>query len=182
MAGPPKSLDFSHVGLFVYDLEAMRDFYVRVLGFTETDRGIARGAPIVFLSRDPKEHHQIVFAEGRSGGPDDRVVNQISLRAGSLQDLRDLKAALEQEPAVTNIDPINHGNAWSIYFRDPEGHRVEVFIDSPWYVDQPRIEPLDLSLSDDEIARTTYEAIVDQPGFMPVEEWRAGLAEKLSAH
>jgi catechol 2,3-dioxygenase len=182
MSGPPKTLDFSHVGLFVYDLEAMRDFYVRVLGFKETDRGVARGAPLVFLSRDPTEHHQIVLAEGRSGSPDDRVVNQISLRAGSLQDLRELKDVLEQEPAVTAIDPIDHGTAWSVYFRDPEGHRVEVFVDTPWYVDQPRIEPLDLSLSDEEIERSTHDAIAGLPSFQPIEQWRDAFADRLKAN
>jgi catechol 2,3-dioxygenase len=181
MSGPPKNLDFSHVGIYVYDLETMRDFYVHVLGFKETDRGIARGRPIVFLSRNPDEHHQIVFAEGRTGRPDERVVNQISLRAGGLQDLRDLKATLENEPTVTDIDPICHGNAWSVYFRDPEGNRIEVFVDSPWYCDQPMIKPLDLSLSDDEIARATREAIKDRPGFQPLEDWKAEFQEKLKA-
>ncbi len=179
MSGPPKNLDFSHVGIYVYDLAAMRDFYVRVLGFKETDHGIARGRPIVFLSRNPDEHHQIVFAEGRTGERDDRVVNQISLRAGGLQDLRELKSVLEQERDVTDIDPICHGNAWSVYFRDPEGNRIEVFVDSPWYCDQPMIEPLDLTLSDEEIAETTREAIKDRPGFMPLDEWKAEFQEKL---
>lgn len=179
MSSPPKTLDFSHVGIFVYDLKTMRDFYVRVLGFKETDRGIARGQPIVFLSRNPDEHHQIVFAEGRTGERDHRVVNQISLRAGGLQDLRELKANLEQEPAVTDIDPICHGNAWSVYFRDPEGNRIEVFVDSPWHCDQPMVEPLDLSLSDAEIEETTREAIKDRPGFQPLEDWKASFGEKL---
>lgn len=182
MSGPPQTLDFSHVGIYVYDLEKMRDFYTRILGFKETDRGIARGRPITFLSRNPDEHHQIVFAEGRTGERDDRVVNQISLRAGSLQDLRDLKATLEQEAEVSDIDPICHGNAWSVYFRDPEGNRIEVFIDSPWYVDQPMIEPLDLTQTDEEIARTTRDAIADKPGFQPLEEWKAEFAEKLKSH
>ncbi|MEQ8697417.1 MAG: VOC family protein [Bauldia litoralis] len=181
MSGPPQTLDFSHVGVYVYDLETMHEFYVRVLGFKVTDKGIARGRPIVFLSRNPDEHHQIVLAEGRTGERSDRVVNQISLRAGGLQDLRDLKETLEAEPNVSDIDPICHGNAWSVYFRDPEGNRIEVFVDSPWYCDQPMIEPLDLSMSDEEIAQATRDAIKDRPGFQPLESWKAEFADKLNA-
>ncbi|MCY4395797.1 MAG: VOC family protein [Rhodospirillaceae bacterium] len=181
MPKPPANLSFSHVGFYVHDLPKMEAFYTRVLGFVATDRGIARGSPIVFLSRDPKEHHQIILSEGRTGGPEARVVNQVSLRADSLQDLRDMTAILEDEAEVSQIDPINHGNAWSLYFRDPEGNRIEVFIDSPWYVEQPLIEPLDLSLSDDEIHERTRTAYSGSPTFRPAEEWRAEFTEKLRA-
>ena len=179
--GPPANLSFSHVGFYVHDLPKMEEFYTRVLGFFATDRGIARGAPIVFLRRDPKEHHQIILAEGRTGGPEARVVNQVALSAGSLQDLRDMLAILENEAEVSQIDPINHGNAWSLYFRDPEGNRIEVFVDSPWYVEQPLIEPLDLSQSDDEIHDRTRSAYGGSPTFRPAEEWRAEFGEKLRA-
>src|SRR5210317_675852 len=103
---PPVS--FSHIGIFVHDIDKMQAFYERVLGFVETDRGIARGRPLRFLSRDPKEHHQIVLVDGRSGDPSDRVINQISLRTGELEDLRRLVAILETEPDVTDVDPTNH--------------------------------------------------------------------------
>lgn len=178
---PPKSLDFSHVGFFVKDLPKMRDFYVRVLGFQVTDKGIARGRPIVFLSRNPDEHHQIVFAEGRSGSLDELVVNQISLRAGSLQDLRDLYKTIKQEPDVTDINPVDHGVSWSLYFRDPEKNRVEIFVDSPWYVEQPRILPLDLTKSDDEIAAATYKSMEGNPTFRDGKAWKAEFAEQLQA-
>lgn len=181
MTKPPANLSFSHVGFYVHDLAKMEAFYTRVLGFVASDRGIARGNPIVFLSRNPKEHHQIVLAEGRVGGTEAKVVNQVALRAGSLQDLRDMVAALEQEDEASDIDPINHGNAWSVYFRDPEGNRLEVFVDSPWYVEQPLIEPLDLSQSDEEIHARTKEAYSGSPSFRPAEEWQAEFGEKLKA-
>lgn len=177
--GPPE-VSFSHLGIFVFDLVKMGEFYQRVLGFVETDRGTARGRPILFLSRDPGEHHQLVLVEGRSGDPEDRVVNQISFRVGGLDDLRRLKSALEAEPAVSDIDPVDHGATWSVYFRDPEGNRVELFVDTPWYVRQPRIEPLDLSMTNDEIEAATRRAIESEPGFQPIEEWRRDFEKKLA--
>ena len=35
------------------------------------------------------------------------------------------------------LGPVTHGNALSVYFLDPEGNRVELLIDTPWYVPQP---------------------------------------------
>lgn len=179
MTKPPANLSFSHVGFYVHDLAKMEDFYTRVLGFVASDRGIARGAPIVFLSRDPDEHHQIVLAEGRVGGPEAKVVNQVALRAGSLQDLRDMLVTLESEDDASDIDPINHGNAWSVYFRDPEGNRIEVFVDTPWYVEQPLIEPLDLSATDEEIHNRTEAAYSGSPTFRPLEDWKGEWSQKL---
>lgn len=179
MSRPPKTLAFSHVGIYVRDLEKMSGFYKRVFGFVETDRGVVRGHPIVFLSRDPNEHHQIVMAEGRTGDLDDLVLNQISLRTGSLQDLRDMKAVIESEPETSDVRPVSHGNAWSVYFRDPEKNRIEVFVDTPWYSEQPVLDELDLSLSDEEIHARTLAAIEANPSFKPAKEWRAGLKKKL---
>lgn len=62
---------FSHIGLFVHDLRVMEDFYTRVLEFSVTDRGQLPGEngkpmDLVFISRDPDEHHQIVLVAGRA--------------------------------------------------------------------------------------------------------------------
>ena len=175
----PSKVGFSHFGIFVKSLPKMRAFYTRVLGFAETDRGIARGRPIVFLSRDPSEHHQIVLVEGRTGSLDDLVVNQISLRVGSLGELRKLFRAITKRRDVTDLNPTDHGNAWSLYFRDPEKNRIELFVDSPWYVEQPRVEPLDLTQSEAAIKTRTKTAIEDHPTFMPYSKWRADFARKL---
>ena len=60
-AAPLPDVSFSHVGMYVYDIALMEDFYSRVLGFTVTDRGEADTphgvVRFVFLSRDPREHH-----------------------------------------------------------------------------------------------------------------------------
>jgi catechol 2,3-dioxygenase-like lactoylglutathione lyase family enzyme len=48
---------FGHLGLYVTDVEKMVEFYTRVLGFTVSDRGPIRDFELVFLSRNPDEHH-----------------------------------------------------------------------------------------------------------------------------
>lgn len=61
----------------------------------------------------------------------------------------------------------------SIYFSDPEGNTVEVYIDTPYYVAQPHGDALDLSKSDEELMRETEAICRADPTFMPLEEWRA---------
>jgi catechol 2,3-dioxygenase-like lactoylglutathione lyase family enzyme len=170
---------FSHVGLFVTDLGKMEDFYTRVLGFGVTDRGALRGAELVFLSRDPDEHHQIVLVSGRPADVPFNAVNQISFRVASLDALRAVHDDLVAT-GVADLRPVTHGNAWSVYFRDPESNRIELFVDSPWHTPQPYAEPLDLRAPTEEILRSTEAECRRRPGFLPREEWRRQLARRLA--
>ena len=125
------SLALSHVGYFVKDVDKMVDFYTRVLKFVVSDRGDREhNGSIVFMTRDPREHHQLVFASGRPDKLDFSIVNQISFRVDSLATLRELFHAVQKEPIQKMLGPVTHGNALSVYFLDPEGNRVELLIDT----------------------------------------------------
>ena len=163
---------FSHIGIYVSDVEEMADFYTRILGFTVTDRAQIRGVNLAFLSRNPEEHHQIALVPGRDP-TQPSTVNQISFRVISLSELRRIHAQLVDE-AVASLSPINHGGSWSVYFSDPEGNRIELFAQTPWYM-PPVSVPLDLGQSDEEIYRLTEAMVEGAPGHMK----RAELHEKL---
>ena len=169
---------FSHMGIFVTDPARMEDFYTRVLGFAATDRGLLGATALVFLSRDPKEHHQIVLVAGRPGGAEFNPINQISFRMADFAGLREMHRRLQRE-GVTDLAPVSHGNALSLYFKDPEGNRIELFIDTPWYVQQPLRIPMDMSLPDAELWAWAEREARKQPGFTPVEEWRSAFGSKL---
>jgi catechol 2,3-dioxygenase-like lactoylglutathione lyase family enzyme len=177
-----KGLAFSHVGIYVQDLAAMTRFYAELLDFAITDAGKLEGpsgpVELVFLSRDPAEHHQIVLATGRPEHVPFNVINQISLRADSLATLRDLHARLAGAGA-TDIHPITHGNAVSVYARDPEGNRLELFVDTPWYVSQPMRVPVDFAQPDDVLMRRIEEHARSLPGFEPRSAWQARMARKM---
>jgi catechol 2,3-dioxygenase-like lactoylglutathione lyase family enzyme len=181
---PPGNLAFSHVGIYVNDLAKMERFYSGVLDFTITDRGLldTPNGPVdlVFLSRDPREHHQIVLATGRPGNVAFNVINQISLRAENLGTLR---AYYERARGggATDIHPVTHGNAVSVYFRDPEGNRIELFIDTPWYVTQPMRVPVDFALDDDTLMRRLEAHARASPGFKSQAAWQAEMAERMSS-
>jgi len=169
---------FSHMGIFVTDPARMEDFYTRVLGFAVTDRGILSSVSLVFLSRDAREHHQIVLAAGRPAGAAFNPINQISFRMADFAGLREMHRRLEKE-GVSELSPASHGNALSLYFKDPEGNRIELFVDTPWYVAQPVRVPIDMRLSDAEIWAWAERDARGRPGFRPVEEWRAEIRTKL---
>jgi catechol 2,3-dioxygenase-like lactoylglutathione lyase family enzyme len=177
----PPALRFSHMGVFVRDAARMRAFYERAMGFVVSDEGRLADARLVFLTRDPDEHHQLVLVEGRPPEEHFNVVNQISFRASSLAELRALYRAMEREPGVTHLTGRTHGNAWSIYFRDPEGNRIEAFVDSPWHVAQPISEPFDILQDDEAVLAATEARVKREPSWRPRAEWRAELARRIAA-
>jgi len=172
-------LTFSHMGMYVSDIARMERFYTRVLEFTVTDRGQLAGPSgpmsLVFLSRDPDEHHQIVLASGRPEEPGFNVINQISLKADSLSTLKQMHRRIQDE-GLKDITPVTHGNALSIYVRDPEGNRLELYVDLPWYVSQPMRVPVDLTPPDEEIMAVAEAHARSLPGFRPRSVWRAEMA------
>ena len=186
MATAP-NLKFSHMGLSCLDVPRMESFYTGVLGFTVTDRGHAEGMDLVFLSRDPNDHHQIVLAGGRPEnlpantahpqfGPS---INQISFLTGGIADIRDMHERL-QAGGASSIFPANHGIAWSIYCHDPEGNNLEFFCDTEWYFPQPFLIPLDLSKSDEELYDLTKRFAEEQEGFQPYAQWRSAVAKRMT--
>jgi len=175
-------LTFSHVGFFVTDIARMEDFYTRVLEFTVTDRGQLSGPAgpmnLVFLSRDPDEHHQIVLITGRPQQMPFNVINQISLKADSLGTLKEMYRRVQAE-GRPDITPVTHGNALSVYVPDPEGNRLELYLDLPWYVTQPMRVPVDLKPDDDTIMAAAEAHARSLPGFKPRSEWRAEMARRM---
>ena len=183
------NLKFSHMGLSVKDIARMEGFYTRVLGFTVTDRGTAGGMQLVFLSRDPFDHHQIVLATGRperlpanTANPQfGASINQISFKMGTLADLREMHGRLQAEGG-SNLFPANHGIAWSIYAHDLEGNNLEFFVDSDWYITQPFLIPLDFSKSDELIVAETKQLCESSEGFEPYGDWRERVARRMTGY
>lgn len=171
------SLMFSHMGFYVRDLDRMARFYRDVMCFFETDRGDLGSVQLIFLSRDPSEHHQIVLATGRPTDLSFSVINQISLRVPDLATLREVHARVAADPDVSDLVSATHGNAISIYFRDPEGNRLEVFVDMPWYCEQPLREPIDLNQTDAEVMAAAEAVARSRPRFRSRAEWIADMEQ-----
>ena len=148
---------FHHVAYRCRDAKETVDFYRRALGMSfqlaiAEDKVPSTGEP------DPYMH---VFLEAGNGnvlaffelptkepmGRDEKTpkwVQHIALRAGSMDDLLATKAHLESL-GIDVLGPTHHGIFKSIYFFDPNGHRVELAADigtDEQYAELKRVAPM----------------------------------------
>ena len=151
----------AHMGIYVHDRDKMERFYTEVLGLMVTDQGQGRRHASDVHERQSENHHQLVLVTGR---PDTRA---------SIRSSRFVHGRFAGRPArsaqralalgATDMRPVSHGNAWSIYFKDPEGNTVEAYLDTPFHVPQPHGKALDLTKSDEQILRETEAACRQTP-------------------
>ena len=166
-----------HVGLYGTDVPRMVDFYSRVLGFVVTDADDKLN--LTFLSRSAQDHHQVVLVAGRTPGIKE-TVQQVSFNVGSLEAVQRIYSRIRDSEAY-DLNPVTHGIAFSIYFRDPEGNRLEMFADSDWYITQPCRIPIDLTRPADDLRRETKEYCRAQRGFKPLKQWQADFAREMAS-
>jgi catechol-2,3-dioxygenase len=143
----PRVTGLGHLGIYVRDLERMAAFYRDFLGMTVTKQN----AGSVFLSADPEAvDHEIALVQGRPDAGDPHLINQISLRVPSLDDLRAFYRRLRDEGYQIHR-VVSHVSAIGCYFFDPEGNRTEVF----WLTGKQSWatigEPIDLEQPDEAI-------------------------------
>lgn len=122
--------ELGHIVLNVRDLSRSVHFYGDVLGFREVSRNGDRG--VMFSSG--RTHHELFLQQAGPDAaplPEGRPIglSHFALKVGTTDD--ELRAALaEVEAADVPIDRLtDHGATHSIYLRDPDGNRVEIYID-----------------------------------------------------
>ena len=146
----PSIDSLGHVGIYAEDLMKMRDFYSRVLGLEISDEDLEERGMTFFTADKEREHHEFVLMKGRVTRDDAKVIQQISFIVPSLEDLREYKERLEAEPGVSVERIVSHGIAFGMYFFDPEGNRIELYVRTPYKVPQPLGDPIDITTQIDE--------------------------------
>ena len=119
-----------HVVLKVRDLERTKKFYAEVMGLEVMK--VEPSIKMAFFASNGRDHHEIAAIEIDGNVPDSQAggvgLSHIAFR---LRDEAHLRAAYTdiKEHEVKIISAVNHGVTKSIYFRDPDGHLLEVYCD-----------------------------------------------------
>ena len=120
-----------HVVIKVRNLERSRAFYTEVLGMDVMME--VPGIRAVFLANNRRDHHEIALFEVGAEA-DGLRGKQIGLAhiAFRLRNEEDLRAAYKEfkEKDVPISFTVDHGVTKSVYFRDPDGHELEVYCDN----------------------------------------------------
>ena len=173
-------ISWSHCVLKVRDIEKMISFYEDTLGFVVADRGAIMGGDspeIVFMSGSSSDHHQMAFVASRTDD-DATSLDHNAFRVETIGDVKTMIERVAKDDRVEAHAPLTHGNAISVYFKDPEGNGVEVFCDSPWHVRQPAGQGWDPTMSDEDVLADVKAKFQDDPEFCPIEEYQARKARE----
>jgi catechol 2,3-dioxygenase len=138
-----------HINCFTPDVQASYDFYTeigfRLTEYTETDDEDSARLWAVWLHRKGNVH-DLAFTNG--AGP---RLHHIGLWAAATADILHICDVMATSGWLSNMErgPGRHGisNAFFLYVRDPDGHRIELFTSDYLTVD-PDLEPIRWSLRD----------------------------------
>jgi catechol-2,3-dioxygenase len=117
----------AHVVLQTANLERMIDFYTTFLGGTVTHRN----EMLAFITYD-EEHHRIALIGLPDTTPKVRGSCGLDHVSFAFPDLTSLLLAYRQRKAH-GIEPdwsVNHGPTTSIYYKDPDGNKLETQVDN----------------------------------------------------
>ena len=121
-----------HLVLNVKDVERSKRFFEEVLGFpvvAQNPRGM------VFFSTDLKDnHHQLAICPAKEGAAmptrDGVGMQHVSFELGTFAELQDAYRQLKAN-GVEIDHTVFHGVSKSVYFYDPDGNRLELYVNVP---------------------------------------------------
>ena len=123
-----------HVVLNVSDLERSVAFYTQVLGFSVSDVYPAEMVPggMVFM-RCNADHHGVALVGGAEARPERADMHHLAFEVGTLDEVLRARDHLRKHGATVDFEGRRRaGCQIAVEFRDPDGHRLEIY----WGVDQ----------------------------------------------
>jgi catechol 2,3-dioxygenase-like lactoylglutathione lyase family enzyme len=123
-----------HVVLNVSDLERSVAFYTQVLGFSVSDVYPAEMVPggMVFM-RCNADHHGVALVGGAKARPDSADMHHMAFEVATLDEVLRARDHLRKHGATVDFEGRRRaGCQIAVEFRDPDGHRLEIY----WGVDQ----------------------------------------------
>ena len=119
-------IGIGHVHLKVSDLDKAKEFYTKLLGFKISEA--VNGYIFLTLGR---MHHDLALQHVRNAkkpAPDTIGLYHFAIEAKSLKELAKLYFKLNKNNIEAHA--IDHGISKTVYFGDPDGNGIEVYIDT----------------------------------------------------
>jgi len=133
---PEPNLDIAHLGhleLLTPKPEESLRFFVDVFGLTESGR---EGDSVYLRGWDDYEHHSLKLTASSQSG-----LGHIGLRARSQQALERRIEALRGSGYGIGWNEGDLGHGPAFVCQDPDGHKIELYYDTRWYVAPPELRP-----------------------------------------
>jgi catechol 2,3-dioxygenase len=125
-----KIKSLGHVVLRVTDRARAEQFYNGVLGLPICAR-LDRGARMTFFTLGNHHDFAVMEVSGEGGARSETAagLHHVAFKIGdSLEELREANARLAS--AGIKATPIDHEVTKSLYFEDPDGNGVELYVDA----------------------------------------------------
>jgi catechol 2,3-dioxygenase len=139
-----KIKSLGHVVVRVSNRERAEQFYGGILGLPLCARLDEGGPKMAFFTLGNHHDFAVMEVSGGTSTPERAVgLDHVAFNIGkSLDELREAKAKLEA--AGIKPTPIDHEVTKSLYFSDPDGNGVELYVDASdaWRTDPQRVAQL----------------------------------------
>ncbi len=122
-----------HVELLTPKPEASLDFFVDVMGMTESGRA---GESVYLRGWDDYERYSLKLTASHTSG-----LGHAAFRARSSQALARRVAALQESGLAVGWHEGELGHGPAFQFHDPDGHLLELYYETDWYEAPPALRP-----------------------------------------
>lgn len=120
-----------HLRLDVNDLARAVAFYTEILGLSVHERATDDASHYAFLTDDTGMHHRLVLRQSRDeSGRDLGESTRLDHFAWEVETAKEWVEIVDQlEARGLDLEFGEAGIAWQVYFHDPEGVKLEVYVD-----------------------------------------------------
>ena len=123
----------AHLELLTPKFEESRRFFIDVMGMTQSGE---KGDSVFLRGWDDYEQYSLKLTASKTSG-----LGHVAFRTRSPQALERRAAALKGSGFDIGWSDGDFGHGKTFEFRDPDGHKFEIYYETEWYEAPPELKP-----------------------------------------